>query len=135
MGGAGTWHLGVHDPTRWFAVNPGAGFVDTLVYQGWQDQVPFPLDDVQRKLLNWYDVLPWVTNLRNTNLVAYSGEVDRQRQAAERVLAAAKQNKVPTRHVIGAGMGHKIDSKSAQVIDQALGEVVVGGDRRTAQAD
>ncbi|MEZ6089341.1 MAG: prolyl oligopeptidase family serine peptidase [Pirellulaceae bacterium] len=122
MGGAGTWHLAVHDPTSWFAVNPGAGFVDTLVYQGWNDQPPFPLDEVQRKLLNWYDVLPWVTNLNNTRLIAYSGEVDKQRAAAERVMTAAKEHDVPTRHVIGKDMGHKIDDASATLIDSQLAQ-------------
>ncbi len=46
MGGAGCWHFAVHDPTRWFAVNPGAGFVDTIQYQGWQDKMPYPLTRV-----------------------------------------------------------------------------------------
>ena len=61
MGGAGCWHLAVHDPGRWFAANPGAGFVDTIVYQGWANETPFEIDATRRKLLNWYDVLPWVT--------------------------------------------------------------------------
>lgn len=120
MGGAGVWHLAVHDPTRWFAANPGAGFVDTIVYQGWDKTKPFELTENRQKLLNWYDVLPWTTNLRNTNLIAYSGEVDKQRAAAERVTSLAKQKGVPYQHVIGKGMGHKIDSDSAKAIDAAL---------------
>ncbi|QDT07701.1 Prolyl oligopeptidase family protein [Rubripirellula lacrimiformis] len=123
MGGAGVWHLGVHQPSRWFAVNPGAGFVDTIVYQGWSQKMPFELTDTRRKLLNWYDVLPWVTNLRNTELVAYSGEVDKQRQAAERVTQAAGQQGIPYQHIIGKGMGHKIDPPSAQKIDAILDDL------------
>ncbi|MEM9644636.1 MAG: hypothetical protein AAF989_06565, partial [Planctomycetota bacterium] len=112
MGGAGCWHLGVHHPGQWFGVNPGAGFVDTLVYQGWNESPPFPLDPVQRKLLNWYDVLPYVGNLKNTRVVAYSGEVDKQKQAADRVMAASKQRGFDWPYVIGEGMGHKINAPS-----------------------
>ncbi len=125
MGGAGVWHLAVHDPGKWFAVNPGAGFVDTLVYQGWDQKPPYPLTDARKKLLNWYDVLPWVPNLKNTRLVAYSGEVDKQRAAAQRVEDEAKRLNVPITHIIGAGMGHKIDPPSAQKIDALLENIAI----------
>ena len=32
MGGAGAWHIGLHYPDRWAAVEAGAGFTDTLDY-------------------------------------------------------------------------------------------------------
>lgn len=120
MGGAGVWHLAVHDPATWFAANPGAGFVDTIVYQRWDTKPPFEITDTRRKLLNWYDVLPWATNLQNTNLVAYSGEVDKQRQAAERVTALLGEANIDHRHIIGKDMGHKIDAVSKKKIDSLL---------------
>ena len=120
MGGAGCWHFAVHDPGRWFAVNPGAGFVDTVVYQGWTEATPYPIDKTRRQLMNWYDVLPWVSNLSNTRTVAYSGELDKQKQAADRVVAVAKQQGIDFPHVIGAKMGHKIDSDSAVRIEAVL---------------
>jgi len=122
MGGAGCWHLAVHDPTHWFAANPGAGFVDTLVYQGWGNQPPFALTPNRRKLLNWYDVLPYVTNLRNTKTIAYSGELDKQKQAADRVLEASRQVGDDWHYVIGQGMEHKIDAHSAAQIDAKLAQ-------------
>jgi pimeloyl-ACP methyl ester carboxylesterase len=120
MGGAGCWHLAVHYPGKWFAANPGAGFVDTLVYQGWTEQPPFPFDTTRQKLLRWYDVLPWVSNLRNTRVVAYSGEVDKQKQAADRVIQAAAELGLSTEYVIGEKMGHKIDPPSAARISSIL---------------
>ena len=33
MGGAGAWHLGMHYPSLWSSVGPGAGFVDYYRYQ------------------------------------------------------------------------------------------------------
>ena len=112
MGGAGCWHLAAHNPGRWFAANPGAGFVDTVVYQGWGKTPPYELSDWGRRLLSWYDVAPWVDNLSNTQVVAYSGELDPQRAAAEAMVAAAKASKTLTAdgvelmHVIGKGMLH-----------------------------
>lgn len=121
MGGAGVWHLAVHDPTMWFAANPGAGFVDTIEYQGWdKNGMPFELTDSRKKLLGWYDVRPWVNNLRNTNMVAYSGEVDKQRKAADQLVAAAKSNGFEFPYVIGEGMGHKIDPPSVEKIDATI---------------
>lgn len=123
MGGAGCWHMAVHNPSRWFAANPGAGFVDTIVYQRWQDESPFPIGDLRKRLLNWYDVLPWSSNFQNTSLVAYSGEVDKQRQAAERVVSDLAKKSIRVTHVIGSKMGHKIDEVSQDRIDDLLSEL------------
>ncbi|MCC9601340.1 hypothetical protein LOC67_12360 [Stieleria sp. JC731] len=120
MGGAGCWHMAVHDPSQWFAANPGAGFVDTIVYQGWQDKTPFPITPTMQKLLRWYDVLPWVGNLQGTNVIAYSGEIDKQKQAADRVVEKANELGFEFPYVIGAEMGHKIDPESATKIDNQL---------------
>jgi hypothetical protein len=122
MGGAGCWHLAVHDPTRWLAANPGAGFVDTIVYQGWSNGTPFPLTPTQTTLLRWYDVLPWTINLKNTRTIAYSGEVDKQKQAADRVVERAGQLGIEFPYVIGKGMGHKVDDASKQVIDAQINQ-------------
>ena len=120
MGGAGCWHLAIHHPNNWFAANPGAGFVDTLVYQGWIESTPFELTPTRKKLLNWYDVLPWVDNLRHLRTVAYSGEIDKQRQAADRVMKQAEKRQVNIDYVIGKNMGHRIDADSAKEIDSLL---------------
>lgn len=120
MGGAGCWHLAVHDPTRWLAANPGAGFVDTIEYQGWTNETPFPMTSTAKKLLRWYDVLPWTQNLSGTKTIAYSGEVDKQKMAADRVVARAGQLRIEFPYVIGKGMGHKIDESSQDAIDSQI---------------
>lgn len=123
MGGAGCWHLAAHNPGRWFAANPGAGFVDTIRYQGWDEsKMPYEPGDWGRRLMNWYDVPPWVENLRNTNVIAYSGEVDKQRQAAELMIEAGRAVDMNLLHTIGVGMGHKIDEPSAQAIEQRMSQ-------------
>ncbi|MEM6688184.1 MAG: prolyl oligopeptidase family serine peptidase [Planctomycetota bacterium] len=123
MGGAGVWHLGVHHPTFWKTINPGAGFVDTVIYQGWDKKPePYPLDSLRKRLMNWYDVLPYATNLKGTNVIAYSGEVDKQRQAAERVTQVLRDEGIKYEHILGKDMGHKIDKPSKQIIDRWIAD-------------
>jgi pimeloyl-ACP methyl ester carboxylesterase len=123
MGGAGCWHLAAHDPGQWFAANPGAGFVDTIRYQGWDEtHMPYEPGDWGRRLMNWYDVPPGVENLSNTNVIAYSGEVDKQRQAAELMMEAGRKVEMDFLHAIGVGMGHKIDEASAKAIEQQISQ-------------
>lgn len=122
MGGAGCWHLAAHDPWRWLSANPGAGFVDTIRYQGWTNSTPFPITPTAEKLLRWYDVLPWTQNLTGTQTIAYSGEVDKQKMAADRVVERASQLGFQFPYVIGAGMGHKIDEPSQQKIDAQIAQ-------------
>jgi len=132
MGGAGVWHLGAHNPGKWFAINPGAGFVETVKYQGWSEKFPYEPGDWGRRLLAWYDVPPLVDNFANTRVVAYSGEIDKQRQSAEMMLEASKSSLalkefgMEIKHVIGKGMGHKIDPASATEIDTMLAEWETG---------
>lgn len=120
MGGAGCWHLAVHNPTRWLSANPGAGFVDTIQYQGWTKSTPFEITPTAEKLLRWYDVLPWTANLANTNTIAYSGEVDKQKIAADRIVTRATELGTPIDYIVGKGMGHKIDDISKQKIDSQI---------------
>lgn len=129
MGGAGCWHLAAHNPGKWFAANPGAGFVDTIRYQGWgESDMPYEPGDWGRRLMNWYDVPPWVKNLRNTNVIAYSGEVDKQRQAAELMIEAGRAVEMNFLHAIGIGMGHKIDQQSANAIEQQMSQWAMAAD-------
>ena len=122
MGGAGCWHLAVHNPSKWFAANPGAGFVDTLVYQGWTESTPFEVTPTAAKLLSWYDVLPWTANLSGLRTIAYSGEEDKQKQAADRVVGQAAKMGITFPYVVGPKMGHKVDDASQKRIAQQLTE-------------
>ncbi|NBV34532.1 MAG: hypothetical protein EBR81_12280, partial [Proteobacteria bacterium] len=113
MGGAAAWQFAVHFPGRWAVANPGAGFSETpdflKVFQG---ETPEPTWYEQR-LWNWYDCPGWVRNLANCPTVAYSGEDDKQRQAATKMEEAAREEGFNLTHIIGPKTGHKYhpDSK------------------------
>jgi hypothetical protein len=121
MGGAAAWHFAVHYADRWFAANPGAGFSETpLFLQTFQGEVLQPTW-WEKKLWHLYDCPPWVDNLRHCPTIAYSGELDRQKQAAD-VMARAYEGIVDLRltHIIGEGMGHRIDDASKVEISKRL---------------
>lgn len=105
MGGAGAWHLGAHYAGKWAVVHAGAGFVDVKRYQKLgPDQLP---SAVEHSLWGLYDVPNYGRTLLNIPVVAYSGENDKQKDAADYMEAVLKANGHKLDHFIGPGMGHK----------------------------
>ncbi len=105
MGGAGVWHIGAHYTDRWVAMSPGAGFSETALYQRLtKEQYPVWYE---QKLWGLYDVPNYTQNLFNLPLVAYSGELDKQMQAATVMENAFERYGRTLPHIIGPGMGHK----------------------------
>ena len=116
MGGASTWHLGVHHAGLWAAINPGAGFAESAEYAGiYRPGKPF-VPWWESVLFRLYDADLCVTNLSNMHTVAYSGEIDPQRAAAERMVAAATKVGVPLEHIIGPQTGHKYEPEAKAIV-------------------
>ncbi len=124
MGGAGCWQLAVHYPNLWAAANPGAGFSETTEFlRVFQQEVIQPTD-TQQRLLHWYDCPDWTNNLRHVPTVAYSGEKDRQKQAADVMVAAYEARGMTLPHIIGPDTEHKIHADS-KIEVQALLDVAL----------
>lgn len=108
MGGAGAWHLGLHYPSKWCSVGPGAGFVDTYKYQKIEQQLP----EYQHRALGIYDAIDYVLNAANVPICTYGGENDAQLVASTSCVEAAKKLDVDIKLLIGPGMGHKFHPDS-----------------------
>src|SRR5687768_6846890 len=80
MGGAGGWHLGLHHPDQWAAVESGAGFNETLQYARLKD-----LPRYQSKTLHIYDAYEYALNAVNVPMVGYGGEIDPQLRASQNI--------------------------------------------------
>ena len=118
MGGAGCWQLAVHYPDQWFASNPGAGFSETKDFlETFQSQELNPTW-FEKKLWSWYDCTNLVANLKQCPTICYSGEEDRQIQAAQMMEKAHKEEGMILNHVIGPKMGHKYDPISHAKVDK-----------------
>ncbi|MCA9085225.1 MAG: prolyl oligopeptidase family serine peptidase [Planctomycetaceae bacterium] len=108
MGGAGSWHLGLHYPSQWCSVGPGAGFVDFYKYQNQQEQLP----KWQHETLGIYDAIDYSLNAANVPVCTYGGENDAQLVASTSVVDTAKNLGVDIKLLIGPGMGHKFHPDS-----------------------
>jgi len=124
MGGAGAWQIGARRAGEFCGVHGGAGFVDTRRYTGVD---PATLPPYEVRLWTTTDVPPVARNLLNLPCIAYSGETDKQRAAAEIMVEtlAAEGRDLP--HVIGAGMAHKYDDVSKRKIMEFLRPVIAAG--------
>jgi pimeloyl-ACP methyl ester carboxylesterase len=104
MGGAGTWHIGLHTPSRWCVIGPGAGFTAT---HGYINDLPDPLPPWQEACLRIYDAVDYAENAADVPVVAYDGSKDPQLQAARNIEARLKPLGIPMQLLIVPGLGHK----------------------------
>ena len=106
MGGAACWNFAVHYPGLWASASPGAGFSETPDFlRVFQKEIIKP-NVWEKKLLHWYDCTDWAGNLYNLPTVAYSGEMDSQKQAADIMAEAMKKEGLHLVHIIGPKAFH-----------------------------
>jgi dienelactone hydrolase len=108
MGGAGSWHLGLHYPSLWCSVGPGAGFVDFYRYQ----KVEAPLPFYQDLALSIYNPIDYTLNAFDVPICTYGGEKDEQLVASTEMVARAKELGVTIKMLIGPGVGHVFHPES-----------------------
>lgn len=122
MGGAACWQFATRYADRWFAANPGAGFSETPeflnFFQG--EDVRTVAPEYQQQLWNLYDCPAWAINLKHCPTVAYSGEIDRQKQAADVMQAALEAVGINMTHIIGPQTAHKIHPDSKVEIEAKM---------------
>ncbi|MCB1224859.1 MAG: prolyl oligopeptidase family serine peptidase [Verrucomicrobiales bacterium] len=125
MGGAGAWHLGAHFADQWACVHPGAGFVDVKRYQKLTPE-QFPTA-YEQTLWGVYDVPDYARNFLNVPLIVYSGEEDKQRDAAEYMSEILDGQGMKMTHFIGPGMGHKYHPEVIREVQSAIEKAVAKG--------
>src|SRR4029077_9687396 len=102
-----TWHIGLHFPGRFCVIGPGAGFTTT---HGYIANLPKELPDYQEKCLRIYDAHLYAENAFNVPVVAYSGEKDAQKKAADNIENSLKGFKEPLKftHLVAPGLEHQM---------------------------
>jgi predicted esterase len=105
MGGAGTWHLGLHRPDQWCVIGPGAGFTTT---HGYIKSLPARLPPEQEACLHIYDAVDYAENAADVPVVAYDGADDPQLQAARNIEARLKPLGIPMTLLVAPGLGHQM---------------------------
>jgi hypothetical protein len=124
MGGAATWHIATHYAGLWAAAAPGAGFAETAEYLKLnRDDTPW----YEQKLWHLYNATDYAVNLYNCPTVAYSGEIDKQKQAADLMARELKAEGIELVHVIGPKTEHKYHPDSIREINARIDAVVARG--------
>jgi dienelactone hydrolase len=110
MGGAGTWHLGLHQPSNWSLLGPGAGFTTT---RGYVSKLPDPLPPYVADCLHIYDAVDYAENAFDVPIVAYSGANDKQKQAADNIELALKKAGLEKHmiHLVAPGLEHQMPAE------------------------
>lgn len=132
MGGASAWQFGTHFAGQWCAVNPGAGFAETPEFLNvFQSEDVSKIPDYQKTLWHLYNSSDYALNLANCPTIAYSGEIDKQKQAADVMERELKKEGLDMLHIIGPQTGHKIHPDSLIEIERRLADITALGRNRT----
>jgi pimeloyl-ACP methyl ester carboxylesterase len=127
MGGAACWQFATHYAGMWAAAAPGAGFAETAeffkVFAPGKEAPPA----WEQKLWRWYDCTTMAANLANTATVAYSGEKDGQKQAADIMIKYAEKEGITIPHIIGPDTAHKYHPESKPKINELVDAAVKKG--------
>jgi predicted peptidase len=127
MGGAACWQFAVHYPGLWAAAAPGAGFSETPDFLKVFQNEKLEPTWYEKKLWHMYDCTDYAINLFNLPTVAYSGEKDSQKQAADMMAKALKEEGIDLVHIIGPGMGHAYHPDSKKEINRRIDAIVAQG--------
>ncbi|QEL18441.1 prolyl oligopeptidase family serine peptidase [Limnoglobus roseus] len=127
MGGAACWQYAVHYPTLFCAAAPGAGFAETREFLN-----DFQKEDVkptwyEKKLWGMYDATDYAQNIFNLPTVAYSGEIDKQKQAADVMAREMKKVGLELTHIIGPKTGHSYEKNAKAEVIKKVDEIVAKG--------
>src|SRR5262245_45694232 len=127
MGGAACWQFATHYAGLWAAAAPGAGFSETAEFLHLNAAGAVRTADYEQKLWHLYDSIDYAANLFNCPLVAYSGEIDGQKQAADRMAVALAAEGMTMTHVVGPQTAHRYHPAAKDEIIRRLDSIVSKG--------
>ena len=127
LGGAACWHMAVHHAGLWAAAAPGAGFSETADFLKVFQNEKLKPTWYEQKLWHLYDCTDWALNLFQCPTVAYSGENDKQKQAADMMATAMSKAGLELVHLIGPKMGHSYHAESKKEINRRIDSIAERG--------
>jgi pimeloyl-ACP methyl ester carboxylesterase len=127
MGGAACWQFATHYPTLWCAAAPGAGFSETPEFlRVFQNEKVEPAWYEQR-LWRMYNSSDYALNLFNLPTIAYSGEIDSQKQAADVMAREMKKVGLQLTHIIGPKTGHSYEKAAREEVNRLIDDIAAKG--------
>ena len=126
MGGASAWHIGAHYGTDFAAVAPGAGYAETMEFTG-QTRRGVQLNWFEDKLLHLTNATDYAINFFNVPVVAYNGDMDAQKQAADIMARSMEPEGLSLSRVIGEKIGHAYTPAAIVQINDMMDAIAVKG--------
>src|SRR5204862_7125044 len=127
MRGAACRRFATHYAGLWASAAPGAGFAETPefveIFHG-EKLAPTWYD---KKLWHLYNATDYARNLFNCPTVAYSGEIDKQKQAADAMAEAMKADGLELTHIIGPKTEHKYEPAAKKEVEKRVDEIAMAG--------
>jgi len=131
MGGAAVWQFGAHYTDRWCAISPGAGFSETPEFlKVFQSEEVNRIPSWQKTLWSWYNATDVAVNFTNAPTIAYSGEIDGQKQAADIMARYLAKENIELTHIIGPKTAHKFHPDAFAEVERRLDIIAAAGRNR-----
>lgn len=127
MGGAACWHFATHYAGLWAAAAPGAGFAETAEFARLFHKLTLTPTWYDKKLWHLYDATDYARNLFNCPTVAYSGELDPQKQAADIMARALAAEGMELMHAIGPQTQHRYEPRAKDEINRRIDSIAANG--------
>ena len=127
MGGAACWNFAVHYSGLWAAAAPGAGFSESPDFLKVFQKETLQPTWYEKKLFHLYDCTDWAVNLAQCPTVAYSGEKDSQKQAADVMEKALASEGIKLVHIIGPDAGHSYHPQAKVEINRRIDAIAALG--------
>ncbi len=127
LGGASCWDMAVHHAGMWAAAAPGAGFSETADFLKVFQKETLTPTWYEQKLWHLYDATDYAVNLFQCPTVAYSGELDTQKQAADKMAEALAAEGISLVHVIGPKARHFYEPKARAEINRRIDSLAATG--------
>lgn len=118
MGGAGTWHIGLHFPEHWAAIEAGAGFTETMNYAKVK-----AAREAEMAAMHIYDAVDYSANAMIVPTVGYGGEIDPQLAASTNIkneIARLGLKPPQILFLVGPQTAHKFHPDSKKLSDAFL---------------
>jgi hypothetical protein len=127
MGGAACWQFATHFPTLWAAAAPGAGFSETPEFLRVFQKETIQPTWYEQRLWHLYNASDYALNLFDLPTVAYSGEIDSQKQAADVMAREMKKVGLELVHIIGPNTPHAYEPGAKTEVNRRVDAIVEKG--------
>ncbi len=127
MGGGSAWHLATHHSGLWCAASPGAGFAETPIFTKAAAPNKEPRPWWEQLLWRQYEGTGIAANLHNLPTLAYTGELDGQKEASDLMEAAMAKEGLKLERFIGPQTAHKYHDETKAALTRRLEELIARG--------